>query len=232
MNSASFTTPVAPEALASAFGSNLATVSASGGDTDPNTPGIQLPTTLNGTTVQVRDSAGTIRLAPLTFVSGSQVNYQIPSGTQIGTADVTISSPGNISTGSVQIASTAPGLFTANSAGTGLASGTWQRYNSAGQLIVPDQLLTTAIDFGQPGDIVFLILYGTGIRFRSSLSAVTASIGGQAGSVEYAGAQGSFVGLDQINIRLPRTLAGSGSNVPVVLTVDGHAANTVTVNIQ
>ena len=87
------------------------------------------------------------------------------------------------------------------------------------------------IDFGNPTDQVYLILFGTGIRHVSSMSAVSVTVGGQAGQVTYAGAQGSYQGLDQVNVLLPHSLAGSGS-VPVALTAAGVAANTVTVDIQ
>jgi uncharacterized protein (TIGR03437 family) len=45
------------------------------------------------------------------------------------------------------------------------------------------------------------------------------------------GAQGSLVGLDQINVLIPRSLIGRGE-VDVMLTVDGKAANTVRVAIK
>jgi len=41
-----------------------------------------------------------------------------------------------------------------------------------------------------------------------------------------AGAQGDFAGLDQINLSIPRSLAGRGE-VDLELTVDGVRANTV-----
>jgi uncharacterized protein (TIGR03437 family) len=63
------------------------------------------------------------------------------------------------------------------------------------------------------------------------LSAVTATIGGVP-AVLYAGAQGTYVGLDQVNLGpLSTSLAGRGE-VPISLTVDGKAANTVTVAFQ
>ena len=40
-----------------------------------------------------------------------------------------------------------------------------------------------------------------------------------------------FVGLDQVNVDLLRTLIGAGE-VDIVLTVDNKTANTVTLNIQ
>ena len=70
-----------------------------------------------------------------------------------------------------------------------------------------------------------------GFRKRSSLAGVSATIGGTAAEVSYAGEQGTFVGLDQANIRIPSTLAGRGE-VNVVLTVDGQSSNTVTINVR
>ena len=78
---------------------------------------------------------------------------------------------------------------------------------------------------------MFLTLYGTGIRGRSSLAGVTCRIGGVDAPVIFADAQGGFVGLDQVNVRVPRVLAGRGE-VELVLTVDGQATNTVRVNLQ
>ena len=47
-----------------------------------------------------------------------------------------------------------------------------------------------------------------------------------------AAAQGESPGLDQVNIGpLPRSLAGRGE-LDIVLTVDGRAANTVTVRVR
>ena len=59
----------------------------------------------------------------------------------------------------------------------------------------------------------------------------TATIGGVAATVAYAGAQGEYAGLDQYNLIIPRSLAGRG-RVPVVLTVGGRVTNTVYLTIQ
>ena len=66
---------------------------------------------------------------------------------------------------------------------------------------------------------------------RTSLANVSATIGGTSAEVTYAGAQGSYVGLDQANIRIPSSLAGRGA-VNVVLTVDGRSSNGVVINIR
>ena len=49
--------------------------------------------------------------------------------------------------------------------------------------------------------------------------------------VEYAGVQGEFIGLDQVNVKLPRTLIGR-SEVEVMINVDGRLSNTVKINIK
>jgi uncharacterized protein (TIGR03437 family) len=55
--------------------------------------------------------------------------------------------------------------------------------------------------------------------------------GGLATPVLYAGAQGELVGLDQVNVSLPRNLMGRGS-VNLTLTVDGKATNSVQISVQ
>jgi len=81
------------------------------------------------------------------------------------------------------------------------------------------------------GTQVFLILYGTGIRGRSGLSGVSVTLGGVAAPVLYAGPQGTYPALDQVNVGVPLSLAGAGA-VDLKLTVDGTAANTVKVTFQ
>ena len=79
---------------------------------------------------------------------------------------------------------------------------------------------------------VYLILYATGVRNRSSLANVQVTIGGISVPVEYARPEGSGVpGLDQVNVRLTSTLKGLGV-ANLVLTVDGIPSNTVSVDIR
>jgi uncharacterized protein (TIGR03437 family) len=71
-------------------------------------------------------------------------------------------------------------------------------------------------------------LYGTGLRGLTSLANASATVGGQTAVVDYAGAQGAFVGLDQVNLTLPQSLRGQGT-VPISLTLDGKTANTLNI---
>ena len=73
-------------------------------------------------------------------------------------------------------------------------------------------------------------MIGTGIDAATAAN-TQVSIGGVAASVLYAGPQGTYPGLDQINVTIPQSLAGKGS-VPVVMTVAGTGSNTVNVTVQ
>jgi uncharacterized protein (TIGR03437 family) len=222
------------EAIASIFGSNLSTAT----DVAASQP---LPLTLGGSTVTVRDSQGTERPAPLFYVSPTQINYQIPVGTAAGVATVYVtSSNGTASACQVTIAQVRPGFFSADSTGTGWAAADIQRVKADGQQAYEhfmqynparNEVLPVAIDLGPEGEQVYLILYGTGLRFRSHINSVTARVGAQTAATAYAGPQPQFAGLDQVNILIPRALKGAG-DVDVTLTFDGKAANTLKVKIK
>lgn len=234
VSGASYTPEVASESIASAFGVNLASGTASA-SSQP------LPTLLSGTSVKVKDSLGTERDAPLFYVSPLQINYLIPAGTATGAATVTVLSNGiQLATGTLQVATLAPGLFAANANGQGIAAADVLRikadnsrtYESVVQFdSAQNKFVPALIDLGAATESVFVELYGTGIRARSDLSTVSATIGGIPAQVFYAGAQGQFVGVDQVNVLLPRSLAGRGE-VTLMLTADGKVANLVTVGIR
>ena len=64
-----------------------------------------------------------------------------------------------------------------------------------------------------------------------SATSVTATIGGVTANVTYAGAEGTYPGVDQYNILIPPALAGKGK-VDVIVTAGGLPSNTVNVTIQ
>ena len=236
VSAASFTAAagLAPESITSGFGSSLGAVTVAASSRP-------LPTTLGGLSLKVADSAGMERLAPLFYVSPGQINYLIPPGAANGPATVTVingSIP--VASGAAQISSVAPGLFTANSSGQGVPAafalrvkaGGAQNYEPVAQFdSAQNRFVPAPIDLGPATDQVFLGLYGTGLRFRSSLSAVSCAIGGVSNEVLFADAAPGFVGLEQVNVRLSRALIGRGE-VDVALSVDGKAANTVRVRIR
>ena len=112
----------------------------------------------------------------------------------------------------LDITRTAPGLFAANADGQGVPTAVFLRVRADGSSLYEpvarlegNRFVPAPIDLGPAGDQVFLVLYGTGIRFRQSISA---SVGGVDANVLFAGAVAGFAGLDQINLSLPRALVG------------------------
>ena len=234
LNAASFAgDSVAADSIVSAFGQGLAAA------IQVPAPG-DYPTSLGGVSVRVTDSAGAGRLTQIYFVSPGQINFVMPAGMAQGTAQVTVERDGQaVASGTVKIETAAPALFTANASGHGPAAAIWVRAAADGtqtfgltfQCPSAGNCVTTPIDLGASTDQIFLSLFGTGIRNRTSgAAAVTATIGGQSSEVLAAVAQGQYPAFDQANLRIPRQLIGRGE-VNVALTVDGKAANIVTVNI-
>jgi uncharacterized protein (TIGR03437 family) len=215
-NSAYGTYALAPEAIASMYGTNLATTAKQAESQPP-------PTTLGGVTVTLKDANGSLFAAPLFYVSPNQVNWLVPKGTAIGVATVTLTNGRSTFTGTALISSTAPGLYTANLGGQGPAAAQvtdGQTYSNTFQCNLAGICSLIPIDIAsQP----YLILYGTGIR-GSTLASVSVKIGNIEVPVAYAGAQGAYAGLDQLNVTLPAALKGRGQLV-VTVTANGQATN-------
>jgi uncharacterized protein (TIGR03437 family) len=227
-----YQTAVAPESIGALFGTNLAT-------TTVTAASVPLPTSLDGTSVYVNGVA-----APLFFVSPGQINYQIPPGVAPGTANVVVvDKNGNVSQGQVNVVPSIASIFTMKPDGTGAPAGLAAQntatpvFNLA--LGNPDGT-PVQLDLGANGVIV--ALFATGLRFapntdRSALNGVAESvsitIGGTAVTPGplFAGPQGTFVGVDQINFIIPTSFAGKGE-VDMVVTVDGKASNTLRINLK
>jgi uncharacterized protein (TIGR03437 family) len=226
-------TSVAPDSLVGAFGTSLATAS-------QGASALPLPTSLAGTIVKVKDSTNTERTASLLFVSAQQVNFVMPAGTALGDATVTITnSNGVISTGTINVMTIAPGMFSANQNGSGVALGFVLRYQGGGAPIYQDiarfdaaqnKYVSVPVTLSSDG-IANLVLLATGVRKRSSLSAVTVTIGGLSVPVNFVGELPDYPAYDKVQVTLPPSLAGRGE-VDVVVTVDGKTANTVKVNLK
>jgi uncharacterized protein (TIGR03437 family) len=214
-------TSLAPDSIASAFGARLATGTASA--VNP------LQSTLAGTSVAVIDPAGVSRSALLFYASAGQVNYLVPGDTALGSATVKVTAgDGTTSSGSVPINKVSPGVFVLNAAGLAAAALTRLHngdvtFENVYQLDSTNAIVPLPIDLGPDGDQVYLTLYGTGIR-AAGTAGVALTVGGVSTAVSYAGPQGTFGGLDQVNVLLPRSLAGRG-DVVLALSAQGTAAN-------
>lgn len=233
-SAASSITTVAPGSIASIYGPNLA-ATIKQADAQP------LPESLGGVSLTVRDAAGTSRAASLLYVSPTQINFIVPQDTQLGLAKFTVTGGGAAAVSTFgTVLPAAPTLFSASANGTGVAAATAIRTQAGAmkglQGPVPvfecgvTGCVAIPIDLGIDTP-VYLSLFGTGIRNRTSLSNVTVTINGVSVPVLYAGPQPEFAGLDQVNVALTLDLRGSGET-NVLLIVDGQTANPVSVNVR
>ena len=213
----------ARESLVSVFGANLAPRSQAA-------PSLPLPATLAGVSVDVFDSGGRRWPAPLLYVSSGQINLMIPPEAALGPARLRVREESGRAAADARltIVEVAPALFTADASGRGAAAAlaVYQK-PGGGRTIDP----TFECDSAGCRDRAIaapaaLTLFGVGFRARSNLTGVHARIGGLPAEVLYAGPQGEYAGLDQLNLVPPQGIHGV---VDVEIEVDGKSANPVTV---
>jgi uncharacterized protein (TIGR03437 family) len=205
--------PVAPDSLVSLFGSGLA-----------------------GGAVTIKDSAGTTSAAQVLGTAATQINFVMPARVAAGEAAITVTVNGATIAGTTQVQAVAPGLFSANATGKGVAAANAVLVKSDGAQTAQNvfrcgtaagSCVAVPLDLGSGSDQLYLSLFGTGMR--NFTQKATATIGGVNVSIAGPVAQGQFAGLDQLNLGpIPRTLAGKGE-LDVLLTVDAKPANVVSV---
>jgi uncharacterized protein (TIGR03437 family) len=222
---------LAPDSIGSGYGTGLALQSASAS-------GATLPVVLGGGTLSVLDSAGSLRLGQLFLAAPGQVNFLLPAATADGRAQITFTSAsGGVATGTVDVSPVTPSIFALG--GTNVAAAVAVRVAASGgqspvavfQCNGASACIASPIDLGPAGDAVFVTLFGTGLRKNSGLANVRATIGGTDVPAAFAGAQGEFAGLDQINIQIPASLRGKGE-ASITVTADGQTSNAVTINVR
>jgi uncharacterized protein (TIGR03437 family) len=196
------------------------------------------PTSLAGVTVDVQDSGSVTRPAGLLFVSPGQINFQIPQGTALGTATVVFHNGAAQFSTLVPVRPAAPSLFRINDLDIAAATAVRVMIPSTNQFPVPvfqcvdspASCRLTPIDPGLDAP-VFLSFFGTGLGTGNSGNDVRVTIGGVTLTPTFAGPQGQFPGLDQVNVGLPLSLRGAGE-VNVTVTAAGVTSNAVKIAVQ
>jgi len=223
-----FADTVALGGIATAFGVGFGNQEASAG-------ALPLPTEMAGVRVLVNGVP-----AGLFFVSPIQINFQIPYEITIqgGTVEVVVERDGVATPAlSVKAAANAPRFF---------------RFDSLPGVRDPVAINNTAsrlglVTAGNPaggGDILTLYLTGVSDLINRPASGqgapggplalvtgtVEATIGGAAANVEFAGLAPGFVGLVQINIRLPANLP-PGTRLTLRIAVDGASTQPAEISV-
>jgi uncharacterized protein (TIGR03437 family) len=158
-------------------------------------------------------------VAEILFAGPTQINFVIPGVASTATSATIQVVCNGVTTESVTLpaASVNPAIFTQNDNGSG-----------EGSILNQDGTVNDPSNRALPGS--YVTVYVTGFGTLNSASAdglrrltypVTATIGGIAANVSYAGeAPDKTSGLQQINIRVPAN-APTGPSVAIILTVNG-----------
>jgi uncharacterized protein (TIGR03437 family) len=162
--------------------------------------------------------------APVIYTSATQAAAIVPYGLSGSAAEVTVSFGGRTSLPVLlPVAPSSPGLFTANSSGTGQAAA----------INVSTGALNSAVAPVRAGEYIALYATGegetttpadgklAGLPLPLPLQPVAVTVGGVPAVVQYAGGVfGTVAGLMQINVLVPAGTPTSGY-VPVVLKAGG-----------
>ena len=239
VDAAAFQPLLAPGQVGALFGSGMIPGSQSEGASS-----LPLPDYLKGTRVFVNGLP-----APYFYVSGSQINLQIPWETAASTAHVVVYRDDGIgSYGTFEVAATVPSLFSVSGTGAGQGSILNQDFSANGDPAVapqnrkakrgevviifanrPTSKLVNA-STGQPASIDD----GLASPFNPLLvtaEPATVEIGGKSYAVGFSGLAPGYVGLWQINFQIPED-APSGAAQSLQVRIGNRLSNRVTVAIE
>jgi uncharacterized protein (TIGR03437 family) len=205
-NGASYAQAFAPGTLMTVFGAQLAADTVSAGV-------LPLPLVLDGVTATVNGVS-----APLYFVSPGQINVQVPYEAGAGLALLGVNNNGQVASFPFTVAAAAPGLFTAAD-GSLVPSSTAKRGQTAVAFITGDGDTNTFLITGASPPA------GTATaKLPRPRLAVTATVGGVAATVSFAGTPPGLAGVSQVNFTIPTTAALGVQ--PVVISVGGVKSQT------
>jgi uncharacterized protein (TIGR03437 family) len=189
--------------------------------------------------------------APLYYVGSLQVNFQVPSNAPLGSVRIAVrlADTGElVAGGSLLVAAAAPGIFTANQAGTGQAAVVNQdgTINSTAN---PAPIGSTILIYGTgQGQVSPAVVDGTaapssplantvavptssGTTCLNNQPSMCVAIGNTGfGDVKYSGLAPGYIGLWQINVVIPPGVTAGA--VPVRVVINGTPSNTVTVAVR
>ena len=189
-----------------------------------------------------------VTVAPLYYVSPTQINFQFPSAAPAGTDRIAVrlADTGElISGGTVLAQATGPGLFTLgsgqaaainqdntiNSSTNPAPAGTVITLYGTGQGQTSPQPADGTAAPSSPLATTVAVPTSDGKTCTTSQPSMCVAIGSAFGDVQFSGLAPGFVGLWQINVKVPQGIVTGGS-VPVRVLINGVPSNTVTIGVR
>jgi uncharacterized protein (TIGR03437 family) len=219
VNAASFTPKVAPGSLFSIFGSDLAAATQSAAS-------LPLPTSLSGTSVTVGGKP-----TPLVFVSAGQINAQVPY--EIGeaqTVPVVVTVNGVASPiGNVAVTTAAPGIFQFGQKRAVMQNADFTVNAVDNPAAVDSYVVAYLTGSGQLDNPVASGTAAKANPISRPRGPVTATVGDSQAEVAFGGLTPDFVGLMQVNLKVPNLAPGT---YPLVITVNGEKSNAAMVTVK
>lgn len=212
-NAAGISGGTPPGSLFSIYGSGLATSTTQPGGTN-------YPTTLGGATVTVNNEA-----APLTYVSPTQINAQMPWDVTPGMATVVVKVGTATSNAVAAIvpATAVPGLFISGANRAIVQNYPSYTTNSPSAPAPAGSVIVAYFTGGGPvqGGSVLVTGKPTPAQTFPVTENYSATIGGTTATVDFVGLTPGFIGLYQANIVVPKIAAGDHN---LVITIGGTAS--------
>lgn len=241
VNAASFQTgaPVSRSGLATIMGDGLSADSASA-------PVAGWPNTLANRKIVVNDDLE----APLSLMSTTQANFQVPSGAPLGAQRIAVRTADTgelVAGGTILIASVSPGLFTVsqNGSGQGLVFNQDGSPNGPSNPAAIGSTITLygtgqgqvspAVSDGEgaPASIAATVAVPTadGKTCLTVQPSMCVAIGSGFGNVLASSLAPGYVGLWQVKVTIPQGISPGGV-VPLRAVVNGSPSNIVTVAVK
>ena len=219
VNAASFTPKVAPGSLFSIFGSDMASATESASS-------LPLSTSLAGTSVTVGGKP-----APLVFVSAGQINAQVPYEVFEGqTVPVVVTTNGIASpVANVSVTTAAPGIFQFGQKRAVVQNADYSVNNADNPAAVDSYVVAYLTGSGQLDNAVASGAPAKANPISRPRGPVTATIGGVNADVAFGGLTPDFVGLMQVNMKIPSLAPGT---YPLVITVNSEKSNAAMVTVK
>jgi uncharacterized protein (TIGR03437 family) len=236
VNAATFqaNVPIAPGSLATLFGAGLAS------DTQ-SANALPWPTTLGNRQLVFNDDIP----APLYYLGSGQSSFQVPWGLQAGSHRVAMKTADTgelFAGGAVSVANSSPGLF--NSGGAAAAVNQDGTINGSSHPAPKGSIITffgtgqgpvsdAVADGAAPSGLVQTVAVPTsdGKTCLTSQPSMCMAIGSTFGDVQFSGLMPGYVGVWQINVKIPQD-ALTGNSVPVRAVINGLPSNSVTIAIK